>query len=217
MFYEWRTYEAMPGKMPALNTHLKAAAKAFAAGGLGTLGFWTEDDATLLQISYAWIYESLDDKAAKIRAFAKNQEWLDHLARERATEGQIVAGVQSTLWSPTRYFPEPKVAGAIQELRIYDAAPGKLDALHKRFADNTIDLFKKHGMENVGYWTETFGYSNRLIYMLGHASVAARQASWAAFGADPAWQSARAESEKDGSLVANMTNRLLRPTEWSGR
>jgi len=29
MIYEWRTYEAMPGKLPALHTHLEVAASLF--------------------------------------------------------------------------------------------------------------------------------------------------------------------------------------------
>ena len=43
MIYEWRTYEAMPGKFPALHTHLKVAADLFQKHGLGVLGFWTEE------------------------------------------------------------------------------------------------------------------------------------------------------------------------------
>ena len=38
----------------------------------------------------------------------------------------------------------------VYELRIYHAAPGKLDDLNKRFRDHTVKLFEKHGMENVG-------------------------------------------------------------------
>ena len=43
MFHEWRTYEAMPGKLPALHTHLEVAARLFKKHGLGVLGFWTEE------------------------------------------------------------------------------------------------------------------------------------------------------------------------------
>ena len=37
----------------------------------------------------------------------------------------------------------------LYELRVYWAAPGKLDALHARFRDHTLKLFEKHGMANV--------------------------------------------------------------------
>ena len=44
----------------------------------------------------------------------------------------------------TRYF----------EMRTYHAAPGKIDALNARFRDHTNALFKKHGMEIIGFWTD---------------------------------------------------------------
>ncbi|MGH7965903.1 MAG: NIPSNAP family protein, partial [Candidatus Binatia bacterium] len=52
MIYEWRTYEAMPGKFPALHTHLKVAAGLFQKHGLGVLGYWTEEIGTAFQVSY---------------------------------------------------------------------------------------------------------------------------------------------------------------------
>jgi hypothetical protein len=45
--------------------------------------------------------------------------------------------------------------------------------------------------------------------------LADREKKWAAFQADPAWISARAESEKDGPIVANITSSLLTPTAFS--
>ena len=53
--------------------------------------------------------------------------------------------------------PSPSLvkSGKCYELRTYVAAPGKLEDLHKRFRDHTIKLFKKHGMEVVGFWGPT--------------------------------------------------------------
>src|SRR5262245_50891516 len=59
--------------------------------------------------------------------------------------------------------------------------PGKLPDLHNRFANHTLRLFQKHGITNIGYWTEVFGTSNRLVYMLGYPSLGDREKSWAAF------------------------------------
>ena len=39
------------------------------------------------------------------------------------------------------------------ELRTYTAAPGKMDALNTRFREHTIELFKKHGMDVIGFWS----------------------------------------------------------------
>ena len=104
----------------------------------------------------------------------------------------------------------------IYELRSYYANPGKMGALQKRFRDHTCKLFDKHGITNVGYWTNAIGgRSDELWYMLGYEDLAQRQAAWAAFGADADWQKARTESEKDGPLVHHIENRILRATDFS--
>jgi hypothetical protein len=43
----------------------------------------------------------------------------------------------------------------VYELRIYHTYDGKLDDLLARFRDHTMQLFEKHGMKNVAYWTPT--------------------------------------------------------------
>lgn len=104
------------------------------------------------------------------------------------------------------------------ELRTYTAAEGKLDALNARFRDHTNKLFVKHGMELIGYWTpmdEKKGAGNTLIYILAHKSREAAAASWKAFGADPEWQKARTESEKDGKLTTKVESVFMKPTDYS--
>src|SRR6266705_3108868 len=90
------------------------------------------------------------------------------------------------------------------ELRTYYAAPGKIEALNARFRDHTCRLFKKHGMEIVGFWIPTDkeqGAENKLIYLLAHKSREAAKKSWADFGNDPDWKKARSESEVNGKLT----------------
>src|SRR5688572_33310913 len=60
--------------------------------------------------------------------------------------------------------------GRYFEMRIYTAAPGKMDALHKRFRDHTLKLFEKHGIKNVGYWTGTGKNEGKLYFKIGRAS-----------------------------------------------
>ncbi len=45
--------------------------------------------------------------------------------------------------------------GKVFEIRTYTAEPGKLDALHSRFRDHTLEIFKKHGMHSVAYFAPT--------------------------------------------------------------
>lgn len=101
------------------------------------------------------------------------------------------------------------------ELRTYHAAEGKLDALNARFRNHTLALFEKHGMTNVGYWMPQQNDGQILIYLLAYPDRAAREASWKAFSADPEWQAAKTESEKDGKLVAKVESRFLHLTDYS--
>src|SRR5512138_1597771 len=87
------------------------------------------------------------------------------------------------------------------EMRIYYAAPGKLDDLQARFRNHTTKLFEKHGMQNIGYWLPLTNSENRIIYILAYPNREAREKSWKEFGADPVWQEAAKASEKNGKLV----------------
>lgn len=103
------------------------------------------------------------------------------------------------------------------ELRTYTASPGKLSNLEARFRDHTVGLFEKHGMTNVGYWVPTDEplSEDTLIYVLEHESRDAAQASWDAFRADPDWMEARAESERNGRLAANVEAVFMQATDYS--
>ncbi len=104
------------------------------------------------------------------------------------------------------------------EMRTYYTLEGRLPALNKRFREHTCDLFKKHGMENIGYWTpvnEKDGKENKLVYLLAYPSMEAREASWKAFGSDPEWKKVQAESEKDGKIVQKVESVYLNPTDYS--
>jgi hypothetical protein len=113
-------------------------------------------------------------------------------------------------------LPAAAADGRLYEMRVYEAPPGKLDALHARFRDHTTKLFAKHGMTNVGYFVPVGENPDRkLVYFLSYPDRAAREASWKAFLADPDWKRAHADSERDGKLVAKITSRFLMPTDYS--
>ncbi|MBP0462324.1 NIPSNAP family protein [Roseomonas sp. PWR1] len=104
----------------------------------------------------------------------------------------------------------------IHELRIYRCVPGRLPALLNRFETITLKLWAKHGIRQAGFWTTLIGESNQdLHYLLAWESLAEREAKWNAFAADPEWLKARAETEKDGAIVAQVTNAILQPTGFS--
>jgi len=79
------------------------------------------------------------------------------------------------------------------ELRTYTVREGSsIELLHSRFRDHTSKLFIKHGMTIVGYW-QPVSKPDTLIYMLAYKDNTARDASWAAFNADPDWVKTRTE------------------------
>lgn len=101
------------------------------------------------------------------------------------------------------------------ELRIYFAAPGKLDDLNARFRNHTTALFEKHGMENIGYWVPTENQSNKLVYILTYPSRQAREASWKAFTSDPEWKQVVKESDANGKLVNKADSIFMKAADYS--
>jgi len=112
----------------------------------------------------------------------------------------------------------PAGSGRVFELRTYTASPGKLGALNARFRDHTIALFKKHGMEVIGFWEpldKEAGAGEKLVYILAHQSRAAAEASWKSFRDDPEWVKVKAASEKGGVLPAKIESIFLAATDYS--
>lgn len=132
----------------------------------------------------------------------------------------VVALVSLVSFAADEAAPNPSLAKDSRcfELRTYYAAPGKLEALNKRFRDHTCALFKKHGMEIVGFWMPTDkdkGAENTLVYLLAHKSREAAKKSWADFIKDPDWNKARAESEVNGKLTDKVESVFLAATDYS--
>ena len=104
----------------------------------------------------------------------------------------------------------------IYELRLYECLPDRMPALLKRFAEHTLALWDKHGIRQAGFFTTLIGESSqRLTYFIAWESLAEREVKWKAFTTDPDWLKARDESERDGPILANISNQLLMPTAFS--
>ena len=104
----------------------------------------------------------------------------------------------------------------IYELRIYRCVPGRKPALLSRFENETLRIWEKHGIRQVGFWTTLIGKSSQEItYMLAWDSMAEREKRWGAFLADPEWVAVVARTEKDGQLIENISSQLLAPAASS--
>ena len=103
----------------------------------------------------------------------------------------------------------------IYEYRAYYVMPGRMPDLQRRFADVTMKLFKKHGINVVGFWETIIGESNEMVYICSYDDLAHRDRVWKAFMADPEWLAARKASEANGPLVERVVNKIWRPTSFS--
>jgi NIPSNAP len=104
----------------------------------------------------------------------------------------------------------------IYELRVYQAVPGQMAKLITRFGDLLPPIWGRHGIHAIGFWTTLIGESNQqLTYILQWESLADLETKWAAFLNDPAWHKARDEGERDGPIVASISNQILMPTAFS--
>jgi uncharacterized protein (DUF1330 family) len=131
----------------------------------------------------------------------------------------VIATAQTAPAPPT-VAPSPSLTKDSRcfEIRTYTAAPGKLEALHARFRDHTMKIFKKHGMEVVGFWGPTDkekGSENTLVYVMAFPSREARDKAWKEFREDPEWQKAQTESEKNGKLTEKVEFVILMATDYS--
>ena len=105
----------------------------------------------------------------------------------------------------------------VYELRIYHAYEGKLDGLLARFRDHTIEIFTRHGIKSIAYWTPTAEplKGRTLIYIVEHPSRAAAAENWKSFQADPEWVKVKDESEANGKLVEKIDSTYMARTEFS--
>ncbi len=131
----------------------------------------------------------------------------------------IIFGLGVVVGNVTQFagVAEAQSSNRVFELRTYTALPGRLDALHARFAEHTTELFERHGMTNVAYFSPKDAplSDNTLIYILAHDSRAAAEASWAAFRADPEWQRIAEETQRDGKIVEKVEKIFLDATYYS--
>jgi hypothetical protein len=102
----------------------------------------------------------------------------------------------------------------LYELRTYYIFAGRMEAIHRRFADYTIDLFTKHGMKVVDFWEDADG-GNKIYYILEHQDRDSRDISFTHFMNDPEWIEAKGLSELDGPIVEKIDNFFMKRVPYS--
>ena len=103
----------------------------------------------------------------------------------------------------------------LYELRTYEATVGNMGALVKHL-EVAAGLFRKHGLEAPGFWTDEIGMGNRVTYMWKYEDVAERNVKLAAFSSDPAWtEQVAEETRKYGPITSRTHNTIMQPTAYS--
>ena len=104
MLYELRTYDAVPGKLPAVNERFqRQVLPLFAKHGITPIGFWTcfiGPSANQLRYILAW-----DDLAAREKiwnGFASDPDWLAVRAQTEK-DGPLIERAENMILTPTSY------------------------------------------------------------------------------------------------------------------
>lgn len=221
--YEMRVYYAHDGKFEDMNARFRNhTLKLFEKHGMTNIGYWVPVDNKENKLVYVLSYPNREAREKSWKSFMADPEW-QKAASESEKNGRLVKKADVTFMKLVDYSPKPKVEAKgdrIFELRTYTVHPGKLKDINVRFRDHTINLFKKHGMENLWYWNKTSDQKDAdttLIYLLAHKSEDAAKASFDTFRKDPDWVKARTESEKGGPITVQngVKSEFLKPTDYS--
>ena len=224
--FELRTYHAEPGKLDALLTRFRDhTVKLFAKHGMTNIGYWVPVENTDNTLVYLLAYPDRDARDASWKAFIDDPEW-QAAAKASEADGKLVGKIDQLFLTSTAFSPGFDTGAndspRLFEMRTYTTPAGRLPALHKRFSDHTIQLFRNHGMTNLGYFRPAPGQpgsDETLLYFLAHKDAAAAAKSWQDFRSDPEWESARKASEEaaGGSLTApdGVKSGFLKPTDFS--
>lgn len=219
--YELRVYYPTPGNFNAIVDRFRQySTKILAKHNMKNIGYWTPTDTTQKVLYYVLEHPDRAARDANWKAFFADPEWKAVVAKTEAN-GKIVERVEEIFLKETDFSPKLKLRKKNPprtfELRTYTAPPGRLNDIVARFRNHTTKLFEQHGMENVVYWLtdEKEGQQPKLVYLLTHPSEAEGKQHFKEFGADPAWQKVKTESERNGPIVEKIVSVYLRPTDYS--
>ena len=106
----------------------------------------------------------------------------------------------------------------LYELWHYDLVSSRARAVvNARFEGHALPIWKRIGIEAVGFWWVFVGQSPRLTYMLAWENLAQREQKWDEFEADAQWQELREGNIAQAAYdpVTQTTSSILRPTPYS--
>lgn len=192
--YELRFYVTNPGKLPDLHARFRNHTMGlFEKHGMENVIYWTvskgdkidgEDAANMLVYIVAHKDEAAKD--ASWKAFREDPQWKE-VAKKSEENGKILAKPPRAIFmKDVSFSPADETAGAktdtparLWELRQYNDGPDRVPSTVDRFGSGEKEIFTKHGMQTVKFWTATD--NSAFIYLLAHKDKPAAEASWKGF------------------------------------
>ena len=106
MIYEYRVYEALPGKLPELNSRFRNhTLKMFERHGIKNIAYWTPSVGDYNnRLIYIVAFEDAQQRDRAWASFQADPEW-QRVRSESETNGPLVARVTNSLLTPTDYSP----------------------------------------------------------------------------------------------------------------
>jgi hypothetical protein len=225
--FEMRTYHVAEGKLEDLHARFRNhTLRLFEKHKITSIGYWVPIENSGNQLIFLLAYPNHESRESAWKAFTSDPEWTKAQSESEA-KGKLVTKADQLFLSATNYSaevkPETGRGERVFELRTYTTpSPETLTALHDRFRNHTMELFRKHGMTNLGYFQPTADQPNAdrtLVYFLAHQSQDAAKASFDKFRVDPDWNAARKASEEKagGSLTVpdGVKSLFLKATDYS--
>ena len=229
-FYELRLYHLQRGAKQKLfdDFFREAAIPALNRAGVSPVGVFTVMTGRDSPTMYVLLtYRSLAELAAANGRMRADTDFMkaggDFLDRP-ATDPAYVR-VESSFMVAFEGMPKLEVPAAaagnqprLFELRTYESHSQKANLKKiEMFNIGEIAIFRRAGLQPVFFGETLIGARMpNLTYLLVYDNMAARDASWGKFGADPEWKKlSTTPGYTDPEIVSNISNVLLRPAAYS--
>lgn len=105
----------------------------------------------------------------------------------------------------------------IHQLRIYTIPADKVAAFHQRFKDHALRIMARHEFDVLATFQSEHDGKAEFVYLLQWPDEATMKERWAKFLADAEWIEIKRITGKDGALVDEIQDRVLKQTEYSPR
>jgi hypothetical protein len=101
----------------------------------------------------------------------------------------------------------------LYELRIYTMHPERLDAIHNRFSQHTLGIFKRLGMKVVDFWVDA-NNEPKLYYVMEFDDMNERNTLWNTFRQDSEWNEVKNKSEESGPIVKSVEEIFMNRADY---